>query len=87
MRTAPRPLQAQQAQVLLAGVSFLEPIIGTGISLVMLAELPRPMDVLGLVLVLAGVAAGTLGERRRRERIRKAGIAPIKPPAGPAPRD
>jgi len=73
--------------VLLAGVSFLEPIAGTGIILIMLAEPPRPMDALGLGLVLAGVAFGTLGERARRERLGKAGIAPIKPPAGPAPRD
>jgi drug/metabolite transporter (DMT)-like permease len=67
--------------VLLAGISFIEPVIATGLILLMLAQLPRLLDMVGLVLVLGGVALGTLGERRRR-----AGAAPIKPPIGPAPR-
>jgi drug/metabolite transporter (DMT)-like permease len=74
--------------VLLAGMSFIEPVCATGLILLMLAQAPRPMDMLGLALVLCGLALGAVSERVRRGR----GAAParltvIKPPTGPAVRE
>jgi len=68
--------------VLIAGMSFIEPVCATGFVLLLLAQMPQPMDVLALVLVLAGLTFGTISERIRRNR----GAKPLanKPPTGPA---
>ena len=73
--------------VRIASMSFIEPVCATGFVLLILSQTPRPMDVLGLALVLAGLAFGTISERVRRNR--GAGGRPlvIKPPTGPTPGD
>lgn len=68
--------------VRIAGMSFIEPACATGFVLLLLAQAPRPMDLLGLALVLAGLAFGTISERVRRNRGGRP-IAP-KPSTGPA---
>ena len=72
--------------VRLAGMSFIEPVCATGLILLMLAQTPRPMDVLGLALVLGGLALGAVSERLRRSRGGGGRPIVIKPPIGPAPR-
>jgi drug/metabolite transporter (DMT)-like permease len=69
--------------VTIAALSFLEPVVATAIILVMLTQAPKPTDILGLALVLAGVGLSTLGQKLRRDtagRIK----TPLKPPVGPA---
>ncbi|MDZ4735891.1 MAG: DMT family transporter [Rhodospirillaceae bacterium] len=70
--------------VTIAALSFLEPIAATAIILIMLAQWPNPGDVLGLALVLTGVALSTIGQRRRRDAAARPAV-PLKPPVGPAP--
>ncbi len=72
--------------VRLAGMSFIEPVCATGLILLMLAQAPRPMDVLGLALVLGGLALGAVSERVRRSRGGGGRPTVIKPPTGPAVR-
>jgi drug/metabolite transporter (DMT)-like permease len=68
--------------VLIAGMSFIEPVFATGFVLLLLAQAPQPMDILALVLVLAGLTFGTISERIRRNRGARAIAA--KPMTGPA---
>ncbi|MEX0808898.1 MAG: EamA family transporter [Dongiaceae bacterium] len=70
--------------VTIAALSFLEPIAATAIILVMLTQWPNPGDVVGLALVLTGVALSTIGQKRRRDAAGRP-AAPLKPPVGPAP--
>lgn len=74
--------------VRIAGMSFIEPVFATGFVLLLLAQTPRTMDVLGLALVLAGLAFGTISERVRRSRGGGGGRPlVIKPPTGPTPEE
>ncbi len=73
--------------VRLAGMSFIEPVCGTGFILLLLAQVPRPMDVLGLALVLGGLALGTVSEKIRRRRGSSVPPVVIMPPTGPAVAD
>jgi drug/metabolite transporter (DMT)-like permease len=72
--------------VRLAGMSFIEPVCATGFILLLLAQAPRAMDVLGLALVLCGLALGAVSERVRRSRGGGGRPIVIKPPTGPAVR-
>lgn len=73
--------------VRLAGMSFIEPVCATGFILLMLAQTPRPMDVLGLALVLGGLALGAVSERVRHSRGGSSQPVVIKPPTGPSVRE
>ena len=68
--------------VLIAGMSFFEPVCATALVLLLLAQAPQPTDVLALALVLAGLSFGAISERVRRNRGGRTAV--IKPPTGPA---
>jgi drug/metabolite transporter (DMT)-like permease len=52
--------------VLLAGVAFVEPIVSTLLIVLILGKPYDEGDVVGLLLVIAGIGAAVLGERARR---------------------
>lgn len=68
--------------VLIAGMSFFEPVCATALVLLLLSQAPQPTDMLALVLVLAGLGFGAVSERVRRNRGGRPSV--VKLPTGPA---